>query len=85
MTPQFKWLMYSIILTILLNVALDVFAEEQITCERIVENVQVNYQKQIDELLTQIVTRCDTAHGEILEFEVEGKTVNIMCWKVQLL
>lgn len=85
MNNTVKWILISLVLTVLLNVSLNAFAEEQITCERIIENVTVNYEKQISDLLNEIVTRCDTAQGEVLEFEQDGKVVTIMCWKVQLL
>ncbi len=85
MTPQFKWLLYSIILTILLNVALDAFAEEPITCEQIVESVTMDHKKQTSDLLSEIVTRCDKTQCEILEFEQDGEVIKIMCWKVQVI
>lgn len=87
MTPQFKWVLYSIIATILLNVAFNSFAEEPPkprTCGDVIKEVEEAYESHIMQMNSELLNRCDNAKGALVNFVSEdGDKITIMCWKVQ--
>jgi hypothetical protein len=83
MSEVMKWVLISVVLTLALN-AKSIFAQEPVTCEQVIQQVELSYQEQLMKLNSSFLSQCSKKPGGLIKFQDEtGKIITVLCWKVQ--